>query len=172
MPTVSNSTSSSSPEVAGPTSLIPTSTTSAGNTTGAGGACAPAVIALASGIKANIADQRNELAAVNVIGDMLAEDPINPVTFAAAKSSLLDFVNKGIAIRQNNQQIAPAGNPAIPGLAIVANAQIEEFNLSSSLTGDLSIDTQTVATLKMDFAGGIEQNTKNLNAVGFLSTPS
>ncbi|RDW76967.1 hypothetical protein BP6252_05020 [Coleophoma cylindrospora] len=130
----------------------------------AAGTCSQAVQDLAAGISANIADQRNEVAAVTAVGDVLGEVPMNPVTFAASKASLLDFVNKGIAIRENNQKIAPPGNGAIAGLAIVANAQQAEFNLTNSLTGDAATDNATVATLKMDFNGGIEQNMKNLAA--------
>lgn len=148
-----------------PASASPTSTAGAGAT---GTECSPEVMALASGISANIDDQRNEQAAVTAVGDTLNENPMDPVAFAAAKASLLDFVNKGITIRENNQKIAPAGNPAIPGLATVAMAQVEEFNLTNSLTGVAATDNKTVATLKTDFAGGIMQNMKNLAAVRFI----
>lgn len=42
-------------------------------------------------------------------------------------------MTKGIAIRQNNQKIAPQGNGAIAGLAIVAGAQMMELSLTMSL---------------------------------------
>lgn len=80
----------------------------------------------------------------------------------------MGFVTKGIAIRQNNQKIAPAGNPAIAGLAIVAMAQMTELNLTMSLgVGGVNVarDNTTVEALKGDFAGGIVQNMKNLAAV-------
>ncbi|RDW56448.1 hypothetical protein BP5796_13197 [Coleophoma crateriformis] len=159
--TASKSASSTKPPGAMSTGNSGSSGTSGPN---AAGACSQAVQDLAAGISANIADQRNEVAAVTAVGDVLGEVPMNPVTFAASKASLLDFVNKGIAIRENNQKIAPPGNGAIAGLAIVANAQQAEFNLTNSLTGDAAIDNATVATLKMDFSGGIEQNMKNLAA--------
>jgi hypothetical protein len=133
--------------------------------TGTNPPCAPAIAALASGISSNIADQRNEQAAVSAIGSILSEQPMNSSTFNNAKASLMDFVTKGIAIREQNQKIAPAGNAAIPGLATVANAQIEELNLTMSLNAqDLAAANTTVAKLKKDFAGGIVQNMKNLEA--------
>lgn len=158
---VSNSASSTKP---------PGAVGTGSSSSGAARACSQAVQDLATGISANIADQRNEVAAVTAVGDILGEDPVNPVTFAASKASLLDFVNKGIAIRENNQKIAPPGNGAIAGLATVAKAQQTEFNLTNSLTGTASIDNTTVASLKMDFMGGIEQNMKNLAAVSFNDT--
>ncbi|PQE05697.1 integral membrane protein [Rutstroemia sp. NJR-2017a BVV2] len=133
--------------------------------TGSNTACPAAVAALASGISANIADQRKEQAAVTSIGAILSQQPVNNSTFNTAKASLLDFVNKGIAIREQNQKIAPAGNAAIPGLATVANAQIKELNLTMSLdANDISAASATVAKLKADFSGGIVQNMKNLAA--------
>lgn len=83
----------------------------------------------------------------------------------------MGFVTKGVAIRENNQKIAPAGNPAIPGLATVAMAQMAELNLTMSLgAGGVNVarDNTTVNTLKGDFAGGIMQNMKNLAAVSCL----
>ncbi|KAF7861357.1 hypothetical protein EAF04_007922 [Stromatinia cepivora] len=131
--------------------------------TGTATPCSPEVQALASGINSNIADQRKEQAAVKAVGKILQETPLNSSMFDAAKSSLLKFVKKGIAIRENNQKITPAGNAAIPGLATVAMAQQEEFNLTMSLTAsDPAGSNATVAKLKKDFAGGIVQNMKNL----------
>jgi hypothetical protein len=131
-------------------------------------ACSPAVAALAQGIKDNIAVQNNEVAAVTTLGAMLNENPVDPTLFAAGQASLLGFVKQGIAIRQNNQQIAPAGNAALPGLAMVAMAQMTELNLTMGLgMGGVSLarDNATVGMLLGDFKGGIEQNGKNLQAV-------
>ncbi|KAI9647953.1 hypothetical protein NHQ30_004343 [Ciborinia camelliae] len=140
-------------------------TSSTGGKYGNGTACSPEVAALASGIAANIADQRNEKLAVTAIGYMLEESPMNSSTFDSAKASLLDFVQKGITIRENNQKIAPQGNAAIPGLAKVAMAQQEELNLSKSLSAeDVKASKATVLKLEMDFTGGIVQNMKNLAA--------
>ena len=82
----------------------------------------------------------------------------------------MGFVTKGIAIRENNQKIALAGGPVIPGLAIVANAQLTELNLTKSLgLGGINVarDNATVAKLKADFTSGIMQNMKNLAVVNF-----
>jgi len=131
-------------------------------------ACTQQVMALASGISANIADQNNEVAAASSLGQMLAESPVNNTLFAAGQVSLLSFVQKGISIRENNQKIAPAGNPAIPGLATVATAQLTELNLTMSLgMGGVNVvrDNKTVTDLLGDFKGGIVQNMKNLKAV-------
>jgi len=144
---------------------IPTNTVSdTGNAT----ACSPAVLALASGISANIADQDNEVATVTALSFILAENPINETLFQAGQASLLVFVQKGIDIRANNQAIAPAGNAAIAGLATVAMAQKEELNFTTSLgVGGVNLqrDNTTVTKLIADFNGGIEQNKKNLAAV-------
>jgi hypothetical protein len=90
-------------------------------------------MALASGIQANIADQNNEVNTVTALGFILAQNPLDTTLYAATQGSLLGFVTKGIAIRENNQKIAPPGNGAIPGLAIVATAQMAELNLTLSL---------------------------------------
>ncbi|TGO63985.1 hypothetical protein BOTNAR_0093g00230 [Botryotinia narcissicola] len=142
------------------------STSSAGaKSTGTSTACSPEVQALASGISSNIADQRDEQKAVTAVGKILQQSPFNTSMFDVAQSSLMTFVQKGIQIRQNNQKIAPAGNSAIPGLAIVAMAQQEELNLTMSLTAsNVAGSNATVAKLKTDFAGGIVQNMKNLAA--------
>ena len=127
-------------------------------------------MALASGIQENIADQNNELNTVIAMGSILSQNPVDGTLFGATQASLMGFVTKGIAIRQNNQKIAPAGNPAIAGLAIVANAQMTELNLTISLgVGGVNVarDNATVNKLKGDFAGGITQNMKNLAAVSY-----
>jgi hypothetical protein len=147
----------------------PASVSEASNSTTAN-ACTPAVAALAQGIKDNIAVQNNEVAGASTLGAMLSEDPVDPTLFAAGQASLLVFVKQGIAIRQNNQQIAPAGNAANPGIAMVAMAQMTELNLTMGLgMGGVSLarDNATIKMLLGDFKGGIEQNGKNLQAVSF-----
>lgn len=112
--------------------------------------------------------QNNEVASVSALGAMLNEDPVDPTLFAAGQASLMGFVKQGIAVRQNNQQIAPAGNPANPGIAMVAMAQMTELNLTMGLgMGGVSVarDNTTVMMLLGDFKGGIAQNGKNLQAV-------
>ncbi|KUJ15942.1 uncharacterized protein LY89DRAFT_542666, partial [Mollisia scopiformis] len=140
-------------------------------TSSTGATCDSAVMALASGIQSNIDDQNNELTTVTALGNVLAQNPLDSTLYSATQSSLLGFVTKGIAIRQNNQKIAPAGNPAIAGLATVAIAQMTELNLTMSLavpaSGSVDVGTanKTVEALKGDFKGGIVQNMKNLAAV-------
>lgn len=91
-------------------------------------------MALASGIQSNIADQNNELATVTALGNVLSQNPMDMTLYSATQASLLGFVQKGIAIREENQRIAPQGNGAIPGLATVAMAQVTELNLTMSLS--------------------------------------
>lgn len=133
--------------------------------------CSAAVAALAQGIKANIAVQNNELAAVTTLGALLNENPVDSTLFAAGQASLLGFVKQGITIRENNQKIAPAGNAALPGLAKVALAQMTELNVTMGLGAggvDLARDNATIGMLVGDFKGGIELNGKNLVAVSFF----
>jgi hypothetical protein len=123
--------------------------------------CIPAIMALASGIQANIADQNNELSIVTALGYILAQTPVNTTLYSATQASLLGFVTEGIAIRENNQKIAPKGNSAIAGLAIVAMAQMIELSLTMSLSMgngtemDVGKMNGTVEMLKGDFKGGI-----------------
>lgn len=81
--------------------------------------CAKAVI-LSQGIALNIEDQRQEQAALAQVNQTLQTSPVNMMEFQAAKSNLLSFVNNGIAIREMNQLITPAGNKATAGIAIVS----------------------------------------------------
>ncbi|KAJ5041245.1 uncharacterized protein L3040_005793 [Drepanopeziza brunnea f. sp. 'multigermtubi'] len=152
-------------------------TTPAANGTTTAAACSKEVMALAEGIQSNIDDQNNEVATVNAIGNVMSQSPVDTTLYAATQASLLGYVNKGIAIRQNNQKITPVGNGATAGLAMVAMAQMEELNLTMSLAIPASgqVDTatgmKTVETLKKDFAGGIDQNKKNLAAAMAGCTP-
>jgi hypothetical protein len=98
--------------------------------------CTPAQLALASGIQLNIDDQFNELSTVTTLGNILNTTPFNPTLYATTQFDLLQFVETGITIRENNQAIAPVGNGAIPGLAIVANAQAAELMLTQGLAAD------------------------------------
>jgi hypothetical protein len=95
-------------------------------------AFSPAVLALASGFSANIAD------------------PQSTPNYLLPAKHLLTFVQKSIMIRENSQAIAPPGNPAIPGLAKVAMAQMKGSNLTTSLRiGGVNLprDNKTVQTL-------------------------
>lgn len=83
-------------------------------------------------------------------------------------------MTKGITIRENNQKIAPSGNAAIAGLAVVGMAQMTELNLTMSLAVpasgmvDQKLATTTVEMLKGDFSGGITKNKENLAMVSSL----
>lgn len=127
--------------------------------------CAQAAI-LAQGIMLNIADQQQELSTANQMAQMLQGGQVNQQQWAASRDDLLRFVNNGIAIREMNQLITPAGNTATAGVAKVANAQLEELNLATSLTpqgsDNVQGNAQVVRTLQMDFSGGIQQNMKNM----------
>ncbi|CZR60674.1 uncharacterized protein PAC_10570 [Phialocephala subalpina] len=166
-PTTPDAASPAEP-AASATSTKPAAGSSAG--TGSTGACSSAVMALAQGIQSNIDDQNNELTTVTALGNVLAQNPVDATLYSATQSSLLGFVTKGITIRENNQKIAPQGNPALPGLATVAMAQMTELNLTMSLavpaSGQIDVagSNTTVEALKGDFKGGIVQNMKNLAA--------
>ncbi len=92
--------------------------------------CSQATI-LAQGIALNIQDQRQEQAALAQVNKTLQAKPVNMTQFQTDKMNLLKFVNNGIAIRQMNQLITPAGNKATAGLAIVS--QVESSNKPSAL---------------------------------------
>ena len=81
--------------------------------------CAGAAI-LAQGIALNIADQKQEQAALAQVNTVLQTNPVDMAQFATAKSNLLTFVNNGIAIRQANQIITPPGSKATMGIAVVS----------------------------------------------------
>ncbi|KAM0270230.1 hypothetical protein ACHAQH_009512, partial [Verticillium albo-atrum] len=129
----------------------------------AGSADCQRAILLAEGIQLNINDQKNEVSSLTAVSNALNAN--DQARFKTAKTDLLGFVNSGIEIRRMNQAIAPSNNKAVAGLAIVANAQLDELNLSNSLSGDpanRNADLQTIETLKADFAGGIKQNMQNM----------
>lgn len=133
-------------------------------------ACAQAMI-LAQGIALNIQDQQQELATANQLMSILSTQPVNTQAYTTSRTALLQFVNNGIAIRQSNQLITPAGNKAQAGVATVANAQLTELMLTSSLTAagtdDVAGNMKIVQTLQSDFSGGIMQNMKNMADVSF-----
>lgn len=68
-------------------------------------------------------------------------------------------------IRLFNQQIAPAGNAALPGLAKYAAAQQTEQSLAMGLTGVPGQDAAALSSLKSDIMAGIKLNEMNLAAV-------
>lgn len=133
--------------------------------------CAQSMI-LAQAIAVNIADQQQELATANQLSNILQTQPVDAQAFATQRQALVQFVNNGIAIRQANQLITPAGNQATPGVATVANAQLMELSITGSLTATGTDDVQgnlkKVQMLQMAFAGGIQQNMKNMADVSAI----
>ncbi|TDZ23933.1 hypothetical protein C8034_v003985 [Colletotrichum sidae] len=123
-------------------------------------ACAEAKI-LAGGIALNIVIQQQEQTGLAAVSQALQANPVNMQQFQVAKSNLLSFVSDGIQVRQANQLIAPSGNAAAGGLAVVANAQLTELQKVAGLTGNPQQDNPVVQSLQMDFSGGIQQNMKN-----------
>lgn len=127
--------------------------------------CSQAMI-LAQGIALNIMDQQQELATANQLMTILSANPVDTAAYGAARTNLLKFVNNGIAIREMNQLITPANNKATAGVATVANAQLTELGLSTNLTiagsDDVAGNMNIVKMLQMNFAGGIQQNMKNM----------
>lgn len=94
-------------------------------------------IALANGILANIDIQVHELANVQaLLSSITGSATLDTSAYLATKTSLLAIQSSGVAIRENNQAIAPSGNAAIAGLSTVAAAQASEIALASALTGN------------------------------------
>ena len=75
-------------------------------------------------------------------------------------------------IRQFNQEIVPAGNAVIPGLAKYAAAQQTEQGLAEGLTGVPNADAAALASLKSDIMAGIQLNEMNLINVSVLRSGS
>lgn len=90
--------------------------------------------ALADSIQGNIDIQRGEQASLAKVKNIVSQPAVDGLSFLAAKQQLLDFVNAGIAIRSNNQLIAPAGNAAAAGLAIVSRSLLDPRRLGARKT--------------------------------------
>jgi len=132
--------------------------------------CSEAVVALATGIHLNIQGQYAEYnGTVNVL-NIESASPVNQTAFYIAKGELLSDIQAGMNIRQFNQEIAPANNPAIPGLAKYQAAQATEQALAEGLTGVLSVDITALDSLKSDIMAGILLNEMNLLNVSPLQT--
>lgn len=84
-----------------------------------GDACIAAQ-ALAAGVQSNIDLQRGEQASLAKVRTIVSQPVVDLLQFLLAKQQLLDFVQAGIAVRANNQLIAPDGNAAASGLGIVS----------------------------------------------------
>lgn len=79
--------------------------------------CTQAEVALATGIHLNIEGQYGEYNATVNVENVEQQQPFPWSDFYDAKGKLQSNVQTGMNIRLFNQQIAPPGNPAIPGLA-------------------------------------------------------
>lgn len=115
-----------------------------------------------------------EIMKVNQIGETISATPVDEARFQSEQKSLLETVNQGVSIREQNQQIAPANSPANAGLATVAMAQKEEVALTQSLAlqGNNTAQAKaTVTKLQEDFRGGLQQNMLNLMAVSLPPVP-
>lgn len=124
------------------------------------------MIALATGIHLNIEGQYAEYnGTLNVIA-VESSTPVDQEAFYIAKGELLSDIQTGMNIRLFNQQIAPPGNPAIPGLAKYEAAQQTEQSLAEGLTGNPSQDKSALDSLKSDIMAGIKLNESNLKKVG------
>lgn len=80
--------------------------------------CSQAEVALATGIHLNIQGQYGEYNGTLKVEQVEQAHPSGPSpAFYEAKGMLESDVQTGMNLRLFNQQIAPPGNPAIPGLA-------------------------------------------------------
>lgn len=131
--------------------------------------CSEAVVALATGIHLNIVGQYAEYNGTLKVIEVESSTPVDQTAFEIAKGELLSDIQGGMNIRLFNQQIAPAGNAAIPGLAKYQAAQQTEQNLAMGLTGVPSEDKSALDMLKSDIMAGIKLNHKNLKAVCCVS---
>lgn len=103
-------------------------------------------------------------ATVNLL-NIESATPVDQSAFLVAKGELIAVIMSGQKIRMFDQQIAPAGNAALPGLAKYAAAQATELSLAQGLTGNPSQDETSLNTLKSDIMMGIQLNEMNLKDV-------
>ncbi|KXS15425.1 hypothetical protein M427DRAFT_84632, partial [Gonapodya prolifera JEL478] len=123
-------------------------------------ACSATVVALAQGIVDNISIQKQELSTAILIQAILHGTAKTP-TFQQAQKTLVNFVQQGMLVRMNNQNLAPNGSLAVAGLAVVQGAQMAELSLATSLTGNAATDLPNVMTLQTDFTNGMAKNQEN-----------
>lgn len=110
----------------------------------AGQVCAADVNRLASGIQQNIFIQGDELSTTQRIVDLLQQInnktvALSPTVFnmgQALKAQLLVFVNAGVAVREMNQGISPAGSVATAGLAKVCVTHLSSGNRGGCCADD------------------------------------
>ncbi|KAK5112522.1 hypothetical protein LTR62_004279 [Meristemomyces frigidus] len=124
--------------------------------------CSPQIYALATGIHLNIQGQYSEYNGSVAILALESANPVNHTAFLIAKGELLSDIQAGMNLRQFNQEIAPAGNAALAGLAKYAAAEVTEQNLALGLVGVLEQDRRALEGLKSDVLAGIMLNEMNL----------
>lgn len=128
--------------------------------------CSQAVVALATGIHLNINGQYGEYNATQRVENAEAAHPSGPNEQIYKDIGMLQgAVQEGMNIRLFNQQIAPPGNPAIPGLKKYAAAEETEKAQSLGLTGTYKTDKPVLEMLKTEVLKGIALNRQNLAAV-------
>ncbi|CZT21115.1 uncharacterized protein RCC_06976 [Ramularia collo-cygni] len=130
--------------------------------------CTQAEIALATGIHLNIQAQHAEYNGTQKIIDIETQNPGDFYNFARLKGQLQANIQSGINLRQFNLQIAPEGNPAIPGLKKYQEAQATEKGQVDGLCGVYVEDRETLERLMEEVKGGIllnEGNLKNATSV-------
>jgi hypothetical protein len=116
--------------------------------------CSDKVIALATGIHLNIQGQYAEYNGTEKIIGIEESNPVNHTAFLIAKGELLSDIQAGKNIRQFNQEIAPPGNPALPGLAKYQAAQQVEQGLVQGLVGSYSVDKSALNSLLSNITAG------------------
>ncbi|KAF2161737.1 hypothetical protein M409DRAFT_27794 [Zasmidium cellare ATCC 36951] len=127
--------------------------------------CSQAEVALATGIHLNIQGQYSEYNGTLKTEQVEQAHPSGPTPdFYLAKGMLQSDIQEGMNLRLFNQQIAPPGNPAIPGLAQYETAQQTEKNQVNGLTGTYATDKPTFDMLKTEIMNGIQLNENNLKA--------
>ncbi|KAK4507386.1 hypothetical protein PRZ48_001121 [Zasmidium cellare] len=146
--------------------------------------CSQAEVALATGIHLNIQGQYGEYNGTLNVEKAEQAHPSGPSpAFYDAQGQLQSDVQTGMNLRLFNQQIAPPGNPAIPGLSQYVlisvrsirkrgmltgfryeAAQQTEKNQANELTGIYATDKPTLDMLKTEIMNGIQLNEKNLKA--------
>lgn len=127
--------------------------------------CSQAEVALATGIHLNIQGQYAEYNGTLKVIDVETKQPGNLLAFSLAKGALQSDIQAGMNLRQFNQQIAPKGNPAIPGLAKYEAAQETEKTQVDGLTGIYLKDKEALEKLRSEVKAGIMLNEGNLKNV-------
>lgn len=125
-------------------------------------ACTQAEVALATGIHLNIQGQYAEYNGTLRIINVETKQPGQLLEFSLAKGALQSDIQAGMNLRLFNQQIAPKGNPAIPGLAQYEAAQETEKSQADCLTGIYLKDKDVLEKLKSEVMQGIKLNEMNL----------